>query len=61
MKCLDKDTSYYIYNSENPFDFMKNMNLDGKRNFFEARVSGYVHSSTAKATEDSWDFGDVDF
>lgn len=50
-----------IYNSENPFDFMKNMNLDGKTNFFEARVSEYVHSSTAKATEDSWDFGNVDF
>lgn len=50
-----------IYNLENPFDFMKMMNLDGKTNFFEARTTEYVHSSTAKATEDSWDFGNVEF
>ena len=50
-----------IYNKENPFDFMKMMNLDGKSNFFETKVSEYSHSSSAKITEDSWDFGDVDF
>ena len=50
-----------IYNIENPFDFMKIMNLDGKTNFFEMKVSEYQHSSVAKVTEDSWDFGDVDF
>lgn len=47
-----------IYFSNNPFDFMKSFALDGKTNFFEARVSEYQHSSTAKATDDSWDFGD---
>ena len=47
-----------IYNCENPFDFMKSINLDGKTNFFEQRVSEYVHSSTTKATENSWDFQD---
>lgn len=50
-----------IYNSENPFDFMKMFGLDGKTNFFESRVSEYVHSSTTKATEDSWSFGNDDF
>ena len=50
-----------IYNIENPFDFMKMMNLDGKTNFFEMKVSEYQHSSVAKVTDDSWDFGDVDF
>lgn len=48
-----------IYNVINPFDFMKNFALDGKTNFFEARVSEYQHSSTAKPMgEDSWDFAD---
>ena len=40
---------------------MKSFGLDGKTNFFEARVSEYQHSSTAKPTEDSWDFGDDTF
>ena len=30
-----------IYNSSNPFDFMEMISLDGKTNFFEARVSDY--------------------
>jgi ribonucleotide reductase beta subunit family protein with ferritin-like domain len=46
-----------IYKKENPFDFMKTYSLDGKTNFFEAKVTDYVHSSTAKPIgEDSWDF-----
>ena len=35
---------------------MKTICLDGKTNFFEARVSEYQHSSVAKANNDSWDF-----
>jgi ribonucleotide reductase beta subunit family protein with ferritin-like domain len=27
-----------IWNSKNPFDFMENISLDGKTNFFEKRV-----------------------
>jgi ribonucleoside-diphosphate reductase subunit M2 len=46
-----------IYNKENPFDFMKSFGLHGKSNFFETRPVDYQHASTAKATEDSWDFG----
>jgi ribonucleotide reductase beta subunit family protein with ferritin-like domain len=30
-----------IYNSTNPFDFMENISLTGKTNFFEKRVSEY--------------------
>lgn len=45
-----------IYNVENPFDFMKSFALDGKSNFFENRVTEYIHASSAKATDDSWDF-----
>jgi ribonucleotide reductase beta subunit family protein with ferritin-like domain len=49
-----------IYNESNPFDFMKLMNLDGKSNFFEARVSEYLHSSSANITDD-WNIDDVEF
>ena len=30
-----------IWNTENPFDFMENISLDGKTNFFEKRVGEY--------------------
>merc|ERR1712083_173405 len=30
-----------IYNVDNPFDFMENISLDGKTNFFERRVGDY--------------------
>lgn len=35
-----------LYNSENPFDFMDKIGLDGKTNFFEKRVSEYKKSHT---------------
>ena len=45
------------YNASNPFDFMKTFSLVSKTNFFEAKVTEYQHSSTAKPVgEDSWDF-----
>ena len=31
-----------IYNTTNPFDFMENMSINGKTNFFEERVSEYA-------------------
>lgn len=34
-----------IYNSENPFDFMKNIGLDDKTNFFETRAHEYQNSN----------------
>lgn len=30
-----------IYNSKNPFDFMENISMEGKTNFFEKRVGEY--------------------
>lgn len=30
-----------IWKSQNPFDFMENISLDGKTNFFEKRVGDY--------------------
>jgi ribonucleoside-diphosphate reductase beta chain len=44
-----------IYNTINPFDFMVNIGLDGKTNFFESKVTEYVHSSTVKNIE-NWNF-----
>ena len=42
-----------IYNSQNPFPFMENMNLDGKTNFFEQRVTEYQIASGADSESDS--------
>ena len=48
------------YKSENPFDFMEMISLEGKTNFFEKRVSDYSLSSDKK--DDSvFDMGDVVF
>jgi ribonucleoside-diphosphate reductase subunit M2 len=46
-----------IWNSKNPFDFMENISLDGKTNFFEKRVGDY-----GKLDDDSAEIGfDEDF
>ncbi len=52
-----------IYNVTNPFDFMENISLAGKTNFFEKRVSDYqkagVMAGVNKAdNEDSFAFDD---
>lgn len=49
-----------IYNSENPFDFMMNISLQGKTNFFEKRVGEYQKSGVINKSEDAFDF-DVEF
>ena len=49
-----------VYNSENPFDFMANISLQGKTNFFEKRVGEYQKSGVMNRSEDSFDF-DTDF
>lgn len=33
-----------MYHAENPFDFMENISLEGKTNFFEKRVGEYKKS-----------------
>lgn len=53
------------YNASNPFDFMENISLAGKTNFFEKRVSDYqkagvMTNSSEKKVENSFAF-DEDF
>ena len=53
-----------VYNSENPFDFMQNIALQGKTNFFEKRVAEYQKAGVNKLEEaESLDsaFGDIEF
>ena len=53
-----------VYNSENPFDFMQNIALQGKTNFFEKRVAEYQKAGVNKTSESedlNSAFGDVDF
>jgi len=50
-----------VYNSENPFDFMANIALQGKTNFFEKRVGEYQKAGIMNKNEDD-PFGfDTDF
>merc|ERR1712096_351272 len=41
-----------IYNVVNPFDFMENISLDGKTNFFEKRVGDYQKAGVMAKKED---------
>lgn len=40
-----------VYNAENPFDFMTNIALQNKTNFFEKRVADYVKSGVGEVQE----------
>lgn len=53
-----------IYGTKNPFDFMANIALEGKTNFFEKRVAEYAKSGVGRSAEDnkmSFDGDDDDF
>ena len=52
-----------IYNSTNPFDFMENIAIQGKTNFFEKRVAEYQKMGVNNNGSEDLDsaFGDVDF
>jgi len=45
-----------IWNTQNPFDFMENISLDGKTNFFEKRVGDYgkIDESTSVTFDDEF-------
>lgn len=44
-----------IYKAENPFDFMENISLEGKTNFFEKRVGEYQRMGVmAKSADNSF-------
>ena len=38
-----------VYNSKNPFDFMQNIALQNKTNFFEKRVAEYAKTNVGNA------------
>lgn len=40
-----------VFNSENPFDFMQNIALQNKTNFFEKRVAEYSKSNVGETAE----------
>ena len=42
-----------VYNSENPFDFMEMISLEGKTNFFEKRVGDYQKEGVLSEGNDS--------
>jgi len=50
-----------IYNSQNPFDFMEDIGIEGKTNFFEERVSQYSMSGVGTSEEDRTFDLDADF
>ena len=53
-----------IYRTDNPFDFMSNIALENKTNFFEKRVAEYAKSGVGRSVEDnklSFDGDDDDF
>merc|ERR1712242_446932 len=50
-----------IYNVENPFDFMENISLDGKTNFFEERVGDYQKAGVMSTREEMKFTLDADF
>ena len=41
-----------IFNTENPFEWMESIALQGKTNFFEARVTEYARSGINVKIED---------
>ncbi len=49
-----------VFNSENPFDFMANISLQGKTNFFEKRVAEYQKAGVLNSSENAFDM-DVEF
>ena len=40
------------YNATNPFDFMENISLQGKSNFFERKVGDYAKAGVARPDEE---------
>jgi ribonucleoside-diphosphate reductase beta chain len=52
-----------VYNSTNPFDFMENIAIQGKTNFFEKRVAEYQKAgvTTNSSIDDITNIDDIDF
>ena len=50
-----------IYNSQNPFEFMEMISLEGKTNFFEKRVMEYSKAGVGVEKENMSFSMDADF
>ncbi|CAJ0578620.1 unnamed protein product, partial [Mesorhabditis spiculigera] len=50
-----------LFHSKNPFDFMENISIEGKTNFFEKRVSEYQKPGVMSSEEDRQIEFDADF
>ena len=50
-----------IYNTQNPFEWMEMISLQGKTNFFEKRVGDYQRANVLSKTEDKVFRLDADF
>ena len=50
-----------IYESNNPFDWMENISIEGKTNFFEKRVSEYSLATKIEDKNEACEFGDGGF
>lgn len=50
-----------VYGAENPFDFMTNIAIPNKTNFFERRVSDYNKQGVGEKAEDNQFSTEVDF
>jgi ribonucleoside-diphosphate reductase beta chain len=49
-----------VFDVENPFDFMANISLQGKTNFFEKRVGEYQKAGVKNSSENTFDMN-IDF
>ncbi|PNH12523.1 Ribonucleoside-diphosphate reductase small chain [Tetrabaena socialis] len=54
LLCLGSEK---VYNRPNPFDWMEQISLQGKTNFFEKRVSDYQKSGVMMSTQSNSDAG----
>lgn len=52
---------FKVYFSENPFDFMESISLEGKTNFFEKRVGEYQRFGVMSSMMDCEFTLDADF
>ena len=47
-----------VHNAQNPFDFMQNIAIEGKTNFFERRVGEYQKANVLNKAVDTFSFNE---
>jgi len=47
-----------VYNTQNPFDWMESISLDGKTNFFEKTVGEYSLATKIENVDNAFEFSD---